>query len=174
MKRRSYRLYLILMLAVPLFHLIARQVTALETEMTPGKATKDVHGGKLYRQYCQRCHDRDGSGDRGRSHADKIPDFRSAAWHGKKSDAALAVSILEGKGTVMPAFGERLNHDDAQELVAFIRALEPRSEHAGQSTTPMSRNATGDFDKRFGELKMELEELRKQYYELSRSSAQKL
>ena len=201
MKRQRYRIHLILMLVLPFFHLIARQVTALETEMvtpsssrptskerpasqnskappgstamTAGKATETGSGSKLYRQYCQRCHDQNGSGDRGRSHADKIPDFRSAAWHGKKSDATLAVSILEGKGSVMPAFGERLNQDQAQKLVAFIRALEPRSEHAEQSTAPKSRNAAGDFDKRFGELKMQIEELRKQYYELSRSSAQK-
>jgi mono/diheme cytochrome c family protein len=173
MKCQGYRLYFILMLALPLCLLIARQVTALETEMTAGKATKPDTGTKLYRQYCQRCHDRDGSGDRGRSHADKIPDFRSAAWHGRRSDAALAVSILEGKGTVMPAFGERLNHRQARELVAFIRSLDPVSEHAEQSTAPTSRNGPDDFDKRFGELKMEMEELRKQYYEASRSSAQK-
>jgi len=58
-------------------------------------------------------------------------------------------------------------------LVAFIRALDPPSEHAPQSTAPMSENAPGDFNKRFSELKTQMEELRKQYYELSRSSAQK-
>jgi mono/diheme cytochrome c family protein len=200
MKCRSCRLYLILMLVFPLFHLIARQVTALEIEMvgrSPSRSTakerptiqksKEQSGtamaaakavnlsvaGKLYTQYCQRCHDQDGSGRRGRSYADEIPDFRSEAWHGKKSDAVLTVSILEGKGTAMPAFGERLNHDQAQELVAFIRALDPPSEHAEQSTAPVSKNAPGGFDKRFSELRRQLEELRKQYYELSPSSAQK-
>jgi mono/diheme cytochrome c family protein len=201
MKCRSCRLYLILMLVFPLFHLIARQVTALEIEMvrrsssrptaqerptiqkskgqsgsTAMAAAKAVNlsvAGKLYRQYCQRCHDQDGSGRRGRSSADEIPDFRSEAWHGKKSDAMLTVSILEGKGTAMPAFGERLNHDQVQELVAFIRALDPPSEDAEQSTAPVSKNAPGDFDKRFSELRRQMEELRKQYYGLSPSSAQK-
>jgi mono/diheme cytochrome c family protein len=200
MKCLSSRLCLILMLVFPLFHLVARQVTALEIEMvrrsssrpaaqerptiqkskeqsgsTAMVAAKAVNlsvAGKLYRQYCQRCHDQDGSGRPGRSHADEIPDFRSAAWHGKKSDAVLTVSILEGKGTAMPAFGERLNHDQVQELVAFIRALDPPFEHAQQSTAPASKKAPGDFDKRFSELKTQMEELRKQYHELSRSSAQ--
>jgi mono/diheme cytochrome c family protein len=199
MKRQNCRLYLIFMLVLPLFHLIARQVAALEIEMVrrssslstkqwptiqkskeqsrsaamaAGGAINLSGAGKLYRQYCQRCHDRDGSGRRGRSRAVEIPDFRSEAWHGKKSDAMLTVSILEGKGTAMPAFGERLNHDQAGELVAFIRALDP-PEQVKRPTPPTHRKAPDDFDKRFGELKRQMEELRKQYDELSPSSAER-
>jgi mono/diheme cytochrome c family protein len=197
----SCRLYLILMLVLPPSYLIMRQATALAIEMArppaspstakPGptiQKSKEQSGstamaagtainlsgaGKVYRQYCQRCHDQDGSGRPGRSHAAEIPDFRSEAWHHKKSDAVLTASILEGKGTAMPAFGDRLKHDQVQELVAFVRALDPPAEHPEPSAAPMSKKAPTDFEKRFDELKRQMEELRKQYDELSPSSAQK-
>src|SRR5262249_5856077 len=63
-------------------------------------ATSD-NAKELYQQLCQRCHAADGKGDPGTK---GVPNFTRRSWHEQKRDAELIVSILDGKGTVMPNF----------------------------------------------------------------------
>jgi ubiquinol-cytochrome c reductase cytochrome b subunit len=115
----------------------------------------------FYRQYCLSCHGADGRGAEIRSSMPAIPDFTSRSWQESRSNAELALSILEGKGALMPPFRDRVTRSAAQDLVAYVRAFGPAR---AEPTEP----PTSDFDKRFRELEQEWNELQRQLRELSR------
>jgi mono/diheme cytochrome c family protein len=115
----------------------------------------------LYTRYCARCHGDDFTGNGWRERGRQLPNFSSAAWQHSRSDAQLLVSIVEGKGARMPAFGDRLSQAQARDLVLLIRSANP----ARPATASIGRD---DFDRRYAALLRELEELRKQFRELGR------
>jgi mono/diheme cytochrome c family protein len=89
-----------------------------------------------------------------------MPDFRRRSWHEGVSDSQLAASILDGKGSWMPAFRGRLSERQARDLVAYVRAFGP--------ARPEAREApASDFEKRFRELQDEWKELQRQLEKLS-------
>ena len=112
----------------------------------------------LFERRCQRCHGKDGSGERDAG-VTGIPDFRKSAWHARRTDAQLHVSIVDGRGDGMPAFGGRLNEAQVRALVAYIRALDPKPAVA---TTTMT-----EFETRFQELEREFQALQKELDRLS-------
>ena len=114
----------------------------------------------LYRQYCLVCHGSDGRGQEMRASMPVIPDFTNPALQKQVSNPQLATYILDGKGTLMPSFRGRVNDEQAQDLVAYVRAFRPAS-----ADTPVA--PTGDFDKRFRELQNQWNELDKQLKKLS-------
>ena len=61
----------------------------------------------------------------------------------------------------MPAFRGKLNEAQVRDLVTFLRAFAPQS--ASASVGPET-----DFKRRFGQLTQELDELKKQYQDLSK------
>jgi mono/diheme cytochrome c family protein len=113
----------------------------------------------LYRQYCLICHGTDGRGAEIKSAMPTIPDFTSRAWHDTVSDPQMAVSILDGKGTLMPAFRGRVNDDQARDLAAYVRAF-------GPARPPKPDASTSDFEQRLRELQDQWNELEKQLQEL--------
>jgi mono/diheme cytochrome c family protein len=121
---------------------------------------KMLHVQALYRRNCQRCHGEDGSGTKARARMPSIPDFTNESWQRMRKDALLVASILDGKGTNMPQFGDKLSQGDVRKLVAHIRALDPPG--ANQKDIP-----EGDYEKRFRRLQQELEELRKEFRTLA-------
>jgi mono/diheme cytochrome c family protein len=115
---------------------------------------------KNFQRFCARCHGASGDGSNARDTLRAIPNFTSSAWQDKRTDPQLTVSILDGKGTEMPAFRSKVSRDQARELVSFIR---------GFSTTPKrsSRAAPDDFEDRFRTLETELLDLIRQSRALS-------
>jgi ubiquinol-cytochrome c reductase cytochrome b subunit len=113
----------------------------------------------LYRQYCLICHGADGRGQEMKASMPAIPDFSSRTWQAGVSNAQIAVSLLDGKGTLMPAFRGRLSDSDAQDLTAYIRAF-------GPPRVEPSQPGTTDFEKRFRQLQEEWDELQRQLREL--------
>jgi mono/diheme cytochrome c family protein len=120
----------------------------------------------LYRRYCQRCHGTDGTGQRGAG-AEDVPNFTRRAWQQQRDDAELLVSILDGKGTVMPAFQDRLSEAHVKGLVAYIRAFAPAppTTAAAKSSSSDRVPATG-FAGEFRQLQGEFDELQRQLQEL--------
>jgi quinol-cytochrome oxidoreductase complex cytochrome b subunit/mono/diheme cytochrome c family protein len=118
----------------------------------------------LYRQYCLSCHAADGTGSEMKDGMPTIPDFSSAAWQASVSNAQLVVSILDGKGTQMPAFRERVSDDQAQDLAAYVRSFGP--------ATPSSAMPASDFEKQFADVQAHWRELQRQLQELSKTSRQ--
>jgi mono/diheme cytochrome c family protein len=88
-----------------------------------------------------------------------IPDFTSRKWQNRRSKAQLLASILDGRGTQMPPFRERLSDRQAQDLVAHIKAM---------ATAPKGKEASaGDVEDRLRRLYDELEDLKEQPRDLA-------
>jgi mono/diheme cytochrome c family protein len=119
-------------------------------------------GAVLFREYCIVCHGPDGTGSSVRAQLPPIPDFTKGAWQSEHSDPQLLISILDGKGTLMPANRGRVTEGQARDLVAYIRAFGPPEAQAGQL-------APSEFQKRFDTLQQQWETLEKQMRELPTS-----
>ena len=79
----------------------------------------------LFQRSCRVCHGADGKGDVQRTAMPEIPDFSTRTWQERRSRAELTASILEGRGTHMPGFGDTLSALQARELVEFVRRSAP-------------------------------------------------
>src|SRR5262249_19473188 len=132
---------------------------------------------RLFESRCLRCHDEDGSGRELRPTLPSVPDFTSPRWHKRRSTAQLAVAILDGKGTRMPAFAGKITQEQARDLAAYIRAMggqrldvSKKQPRAAVKTTRVKKSVApeDDFDQRLRKLQDEFEQLRKQLRELKR------
>jgi mono/diheme cytochrome c family protein len=115
----------------------------------------------LYRRWCVSCHGEDGRGTPARSAWPSIPDFTAPRWQTGRNDARLLVSILDGKGTAMPAWRGRLSIEQARALAAQVRRFAPQ-DLSGDSTPD------SDFTRRFQQLQEQWESLDKQVKALRR------
>jgi mono/diheme cytochrome c family protein len=77
----------------------------------------------LYRQYCLTCHGANGKGTEMRPAMPTIPDFTNRAWQESVSDVQIIVSILEGRGALMPPLRDRLTEEQVRGLVPYVRAF---------------------------------------------------
>jgi cbb3-type cytochrome c oxidase subunit III len=121
----------------------------------------------LFRQYCIVCHGPDGTGVPAmRAALPTLPDFTKASFQTQHSDTQLLVSILEGKGTLMPANRGRVDESQARELAALIRTFGP----AGliSEAAPSS-----DFQQQFEQLQMQWDALEREIQALKKSQAPK-
>jgi mono/diheme cytochrome c family protein len=114
----------------------------------------------LYETRCVRCHEPDGKASELHESIPHAPDFTDPHWHQNRSTTQLIVSILDGKGTQMPAFGGKLSSAEARDLVAYLRTFAPSSP-TGSEASP------DDFETRFRELEEEFQRLKEQLDELS-------
>jgi mono/diheme cytochrome c family protein len=115
---------------------------------------------RIYRINCRCCHgNTDGTAAK-RKRFDNLPNFSSPNWHTRRSNEQLLSSILDGKGSSMPSFRDRLSDYQVHALVLFIRSLNENPSQAGQ------RNRH-NFNERFQELQKEFERLRREFNELS-------
>jgi quinol-cytochrome oxidoreductase complex cytochrome b subunit/mono/diheme cytochrome c family protein len=111
----------------------------------------------FYREYCLSCHGPDGRGTTIRSSMPDIPDFTGRAWQEAHSNPQLSVSVLDGKGALMPAFRGRLDNDHVRDLVAYVRAFGPVPAPVGDSSN--------EFEERFHQLEEQWNRLQKQLRE---------
>jgi mono/diheme cytochrome c family protein len=104
-------------------------------------------GANIFQQYCIVCHGPDGTGSIMRPRMPPIPDFTSAVFQNSHSDARIQISILDGKGTLMPANRGRVTEEQAADLMVYLRAFGPK-------TTTAARVQPSDtqFDKEFHRL----------------------
>jgi mono/diheme cytochrome c family protein len=110
---------------------------------------------RLYRQYCLTCHGVDGKGTEMRPGMPTLPDFTGPTWQEAKKEGQLAGEVLDGKGSLMPAFRGRVSADQAGDLVAYVRAF-------GPARTSGAKPSASDFERRFLKLRQEWDELDKQ------------
>ena len=126
-----------------------------ESKVPPSEAIRG-----LFQRSCAKCHGADGRGNALRVQFPRIPDFASSNWQKGRIDAQLTASILEGKGTAMPAFGGKLGEAQVRELVTYLRSFAPAESR--------SISGTSDFYRRYLELRKEMDDLERQYRALSR------
>jgi mono/diheme cytochrome c family protein len=116
---------------------------------------------ELYSTRCARCHEADGRGTELHEAVREAPDFTNLRWHLSRSTDELIVSILDGKGTRMPAFGGKLTTAEARDLVVYLRSFAPE-------LPTVHRSSPDDFETRFQELEEEFQRLKQQLDEVSR------
>jgi mono/diheme cytochrome c family protein/uncharacterized membrane protein len=98
---------------------------------------------ELFRKRCVKCHGEDGKGNKARGRLPEIPDFTRAAWQGRRSDAQLLASILEGKDD-MPSWRGKVSQEEARGLVAYVRAFAPKpGPPKGASPRPPGQEGAG-------------------------------
>jgi mono/diheme cytochrome c family protein len=119
---------------------------------SPERAARLQAAGEFYRINCLACHGQDGRGTAVRVAMPAIPDFTTREWQSARDNPQLLVSILDGKGVLMPPWRARIAPDLAQDLVAFVRTLGPAGLLA--ASTP-----TSEFTTRFKQLRMQWEEV---------------
>jgi mono/diheme cytochrome c family protein len=129
----------------------------------------EVDAAKLYGQHCMKCHGDDGSGKAARAIEPSIPNFTAADWQAKRPDKGLLDSILDGKGETMPPYRKKVTEEEARALVSHVRAFAPVKKNA----IPKKADglASDEFEQRFCQLKAELEELQRQFRQLSEGSS---
>jgi mono/diheme cytochrome c family protein len=130
------------------------------TAPSPERVAKLRAAGGFYNINCLACHGQDGRGSIVRLAMPIIPDFTSRDWHATHENPQLAISILEGKGTLMPPWRGRVDPALAQDLVAFIRAFGPAD--LASASTP-----TTEFGTRMRQLRQQWQELDRQARALS-------
>jgi len=113
-------------------------------------------GANIYRQFCIVCHGADGTGSIIRASMPPIPDFTSETFHKQHNDSQILVSILNGKGTLMPANRGRVTEEQARDLVAYLRAFGPASFRIRPEASDK------EFEKAYRQLEQQLQELHKE------------
>jgi mono/diheme cytochrome c family protein len=81
-------------------------------------------GRQLYGLHCEKCHGikGDGKGEKASELFEEPTDFTNAKQMDRLADGELFVPIMEGKKP-MPAFGDKLNEEQAWELVDYVRTF---------------------------------------------------
>lgn len=106
---------------------IAASLLALLAAGCPQSSKESVEqGNALFAANCARCHGLEGKGglplwDGGPSPAN----FHDHAFHMARSDVGIRNTIVNGKGTGMPAFGTTFNDAQLSALVGHVRSLDP-------------------------------------------------
>jgi mono/diheme cytochrome c family protein len=123
---------------------------------SPEVANRLRAAGVVFREYCIVCHGSDGTGAPAmRPALPTLPDFTKVAFRDQHSDTQLLISILDGKGTLMPANRGRINETQARDLVAYVRAFAP----PGEGTAVGS---TSEFQQQFEQLQRQWEALERE------------
>ena len=131
------------------------------TAPSPERAAKLRVAGEFYSLNCIACHGLDGRGSAIRIAMPVIPDFTTGVWQTSHNNPQLAVSILEGKGVLMPPWHGKVAPALAQDLVVFIRGFGPAGLVAANTTS-------SEFGSHFRQLQKQWQELDQQARALSR------
>jgi mono/diheme cytochrome c family protein len=115
--------------------------------------------GELYRINCLACHGPDGRGSVVRAAMPPIPDFTNREWQASRAAPQLSVSILEGKGALMPAWHGKIGPDQARDLVAYVRAFGPADLVTADAPTSAFGSHFGDLSKQWAELDQQIRSL---------------
>jgi mono/diheme cytochrome c family protein len=144
--------------------IVKGKVTPQET--SPEVAERLRGAGVVFREYCIVCHGVDGTGAPAmRVTMPILPDFTRVAFRDQHSDTQLLISILDGKGTLMPANRGRINEAQARDLVAYVRAFAPAGAAAAVG-------APNEFQQQFEQLKRQWEALEREIRALKKTPAQ--
>jgi cbb3-type cytochrome c oxidase subunit III len=91
---------------------------AMWSIQTAPEASAVQSAARVYASKCSGCHAPDGTGSLAGA-----PNFTSAEWQASRSDAQLAGSIKNGRGKLMPAWGEELSDAQISALVRHVRGF---------------------------------------------------
>jgi mono/diheme cytochrome c family protein len=80
---------------------------------------------RLYRRHCVSCHGNDGRAKTSKGKFSHARDLADAQWQSDVSDERIFNSIMNGRNVRgnMPAFAKKLNEQEVNSLVDFVRRL---------------------------------------------------
>ncbi len=159
-------LSLLTTLALPGFpiKLTAAQIAESSPPNRPARSAEEARTVRpLFEKHCSKCHGANGTGQPARDRGTEIPDFHSAAWQARRSDAQLLASIVGGKGTVMPSWENKLSKDQARILVAYVRTFAPTQKNVADESSPR-------FDEDFQRLEQQYAKSHKEFQKLSQAA----
>ncbi len=104
-------------LAFLIASLLTVTITAAATQRTARSAPQ------LYARYCASCHGTDGRARTSKGKFSHARDLTEAQWHDDVTDERIFNSIMNGRNVRgnMPAFSDKLNEKDVDELVKYVR-----------------------------------------------------
>ena len=78
---------------------------------------------QLYRRHCISCHGSDGKSKTSKGKFSHARDLTDAQWQADVSDERIFNSIMNGRNVRgnMPAFSDKLNENQVNSLVSFVR-----------------------------------------------------
>ncbi|HLT29851.1 MAG TPA: cytochrome c [Myxococcaceae bacterium] len=123
---------LLVLLVLALFPL---QAAAKDNVLPPNAPTS-------WRKQCTSCHARNGSGQTSLGRMHRAQDFTSTAWQKSRTDAQIRKVIAEGstKNRMMRGYGKAMSDAEIDELVAFIRTLDPAKSPAPKASTSAQKS----------------------------------
>jgi mono/diheme cytochrome c family protein len=134
---------------------------------SPDQAVKIRAASDYFRLNCIACHGLDGRGTLVRLAMPTLPDFTNHQWQVGRSNTQLQASVLDGKGTLMPAWNGKVTRELAKDLVAYVRTI-GAPELLASTGAAVAQNT--EFEKRLRELKGQRDEVERQLRELDRPS----
>src|SRR5215207_3714069 len=110
---RTYLLALSVLVCLSSFALAERADTSSNERTAP----------QLYRRYCVSCHGADGKAETSKGKFSHARDLADAEWQAEVSDERIFNSIMNGRNVRgnMPAFADKLNENEVNSLVGFVR-----------------------------------------------------
>ena len=89
-----------------------------------GKVTQDAtSASELFARNCAKCHGKDGRAKTMRGKLSGARNLTDPEWQAKVSDERIFNSIMNGRGSKMPAYDEKLSSAQIEALVAHVRSL---------------------------------------------------
>jgi mono/diheme cytochrome c family protein len=115
---RTYLLTFLMVVCLPSFAL-----DASADRETPENNERTAP--QLYRRYCVSCHGTDGKAKTSKGKFSHARDLSDAQWQAEVSDERIFNSIMNGRNERgnMPAFANKLNENEVNSLVSFVRRL---------------------------------------------------
>jgi cbb3-type cytochrome c oxidase subunit III len=80
-------------------------------------------GAAVFKSKCATCHGKDGRGKTFKAKFNGARNLTDAAWQERVTDERIFNSITNGRGSKMPAFGDKLSVAEIEALVAHVRGL---------------------------------------------------
>lgn len=77
----------------------------------------------LYKSKCATCHGKDGRAKTFKAKFNSARNLTDASWQERVTDERIFNSIANGRGSKMPAYGEKLSIAQIEALVAHVRSL---------------------------------------------------
>jgi mono/diheme cytochrome c family protein len=92
---------------------------------SPENSDSDRGAAQLYGKYCSSCHGKDGRAKTAKGKFNHARDLTDSKWQDDVSDERIFNSIMNGRKLRgnMPAFGKKINEQEAESLVTYVRGL---------------------------------------------------
>jgi mono/diheme cytochrome c family protein len=83
----------------------------------------------LFASTCAKCHGADGTGGLPQDGGPAPRNFHDPEFQATHTDAQIVATIVNGKGTVMPAFGAAFSESQLADIVSVVRSFDPKRKH---------------------------------------------